>query len=108
MYCVYGINISEFYLFYSNSLISQNFVVLLMLRFCYWFNLSFCDVFVCGKNDQLEQRIDQYREQMEIQRQTYSTKQDQNSDFLELLRKKDKEMNAVLDQIEVCIPLYYS
>ena len=58
---------------------------------------------MCGKNEQLEQRIDQYREEMEIQRQTYSSQQDQSSDFIELLRKKDKEMNAVLDQIEVCV-----
>ena len=58
---------------------------------------------MCGKNERLEQRVDQYREQMELQRQSYSSQQDQSSDYRQILRKKDKEMNAVLDQIEVCI-----
>ena len=58
---------------------------------------------VCGKNVQLEQRVDQYREQMEFQRDSYNSRQDESSDFREILRKKDQEMNAVLDQIEVCM-----
>ena len=38
---------------------------------------------------------------MELQRQSYSSQKDESSDFREILRKKDKEMNSVLDQIEV-------
>ena len=56
------------------------------------------------KNERLEQRAEQFKEQMELQRQSYSSQQDKSSDFREILRKKDKEMNAVLDQIEVRIP----
>jgi len=48
--------------------------------------------------------MEQYKEQLELQRQTYSSQRDEASDFREILRKKDKEMNAVLDQVEVCIP----
>ena len=55
------------------------------------------------KNVQLEQRVDQFREQMEFQRDSYNSRQDESSDFREILRKKDQEMNAVLDQIEVCV-----
>ena len=50
----------------------------------------------------MEQRVEQYKEQLELQRQTYSSQRDETSDFREVLRKKDKEMNAVLDQVEVC------
>ena len=50
--------------------------------------------------------MEQYKEQLELQRQTYSSQRDETSDFREVLRKKDKEMNAVLDQIEVHMPLY--
>lgn len=57
-----------------------------------------------GKNEQLEQRVEQYREQMELQRESYSSRQSESTNFREILRKKDKEMNAVLDQIEVSVP----
>ena len=50
--------------------------------------------------------MEQYKEQLELQRQTYSSQRDETSDFREVLRKKDKEMNVVLDQIEVHMPLY--
>jgi len=50
----------------------------------------------------MEQRVEQYKEQLELQRQTYSSQRDETSDFRDILRKKDKEMNAVLDQVEVC------
>ncbi|XP_065911878.1 centrosomal protein of 290 kDa-like isoform X3 [Dysidea avara] len=52
------------------------------------------------ENERMEQRVEQYKEQLELQRQTYSSQRDETSDFREVLRKKDKEMNAVLDQIE--------
>ena len=55
------------------------------------------------KNEKLEQRVEQYREQMELQRDSYSSQQNESSNFRETLRKKDKEMNAVLDQIEVSV-----
>ena len=58
-----------------------------------------------GKNEQLEQRVEQYREQMELQRESYSSRQNESSNFREILRKKDKEMNAVLDQIEVSVSI---
>ena len=48
--------------------------------------------------------MEQYREQMELQRESYSSRQSESSNFREILRKKDKEMNAVLDQIEVSMP----
>ena len=41
---------------------------------------------------------------MELQRESYSSRQSESSNFREILRKKDKEMNAVLDQIEVSVP----
>jgi len=49
--------------------------------------------------------MEQFREQMELQQQSYRSNQDESSNFREILRKKDKEMNAVLDQIEVCMLL---
>ena len=60
-----------------------------------------------GKNEQLEQRVEQYREQMELQRESYSSRHSESSNFREILRKKDKEMNAVLDQIEVGMPIHH-
>lgn len=71
------------------------------ILFCVTCYMLFYKCPFCHKNERLEQRTEQFREQMELQRQSYSSQQSESTDFREILRNKDKEMNAVLDQIEV-------